>query len=483
MVGTMIKTFFLRGLFLGLLFLSACNLFNPSGEGDIPEDAGGALSVGQSRLKAKDWDGAIEAFTKAIAADSTNSLAYYSLAKAYRFKYDLNGLALSKELTDTAGNQIPFISLGKDSASFDTATRYLQATYRMKPVLEALIHRDTTNRYMKVYFQKIAQGTIDTSNCAKLDTACIVYSWHQKFKAGDSSYYSFEKYPLMDGVINFEKVTVDFTMVLLLNTVISLKDIQRDSVINGDDKLETVNKLLDLFSGKDGEKPSADNIEEKLQSLFDSTSTPEAQQQVASDINSVLSNLSEGTESITQISSLLSGFGISTGGSTGSEGDTGTSSQGELNNDINETVKGLGDKIVFYKFADSLDNDGDGCIDEEVPDGKDNDGDGYVDEDSRLPYADYTLPFSKDFFVRLTDPRATGGAFIEVTAEKKIKQFADKPDYWVVQPESTRDSLRFIMIDHQKKEVDKLPPYQYITENKTILDFGKQKIGGCWNEF
>ena len=38
---------------------------------------------------------------------------------------------------------------------------------------------------------------------------------------------------------------------------------------------------------------------------------------------------------------------------------------------------------VFFKFGNKIDDDGDGCIDEEVIDGFDNDGDGEIDEDGR----------------------------------------------------------------------------------------------------
>ena len=38
---------------------------------------------------------------------------------------------------------------------------------------------------------------------------------------------------------------------------------------------------------------------------------------------------------------------------------------------------------VFYKFGNSRDDDGDGCVDEEVLDNYDNDGDGEIDEDVR----------------------------------------------------------------------------------------------------
>ena len=38
---------------------------------------------------------------------------------------------------------------------------------------------------------------------------------------------------------------------------------------------------------------------------------------------------------------------------------------------------------VFFKFGNGIDDDGDGCVDEEVVDNYDNDGDGEIDEDAR----------------------------------------------------------------------------------------------------
>lgn len=38
---------------------------------------------------------------------------------------------------------------------------------------------------------------------------------------------------------------------------------------------------------------------------------------------------------------------------------------------------------VFFKFGNAIDDDGDGCVDEEVIDNYDNDGDGEIDEDAR----------------------------------------------------------------------------------------------------
>ena len=50
---------------------------------------------------------------------------------------------------------------------------------------------------------------------------------------------------------------------------------------------------------------------------------------------------------------------------------------------VKKFIQDAGSTVVIYKVFDGMDNDGDGCIDEELLDGIDNDGDGRADEDSR----------------------------------------------------------------------------------------------------
>lgn len=51
---------------------------------------------------------------------------------------------------------------------------------------------------------------------------------------------------------------------------------------------------------------------------------------------------------------------------------------------LDSTTEALQKELPFYKFGDGIDNDGDGCVDEEIYDGIDNDGDGLIDEDLRI---------------------------------------------------------------------------------------------------
>lgn len=50
---------------------------------------------------------------------------------------------------------------------------------------------------------------------------------------------------------------------------------------------------------------------------------------------------------------------------------------------VKKFIQDAGSLVVIFKVFDREDNDGDGCVDEELLDGIDNDGDGRADEDSR----------------------------------------------------------------------------------------------------
>lgn len=51
---------------------------------------------------------------------------------------------------------------------------------------------------------------------------------------------------------------------------------------------------------------------------------------------------------------------------------------------IDSAANLLDASLLFYRLGDAIDNDGDGCVDEEILDGIDNDRDGLIDEDLRL---------------------------------------------------------------------------------------------------
>src|SRR4051812_16236332 len=59
-------------LILGLS-LAACNVFNPSGEGESGPGKDAQLTEGENEFRQQDYKGASETYRAAIEADSTNS--------------------------------------------------------------------------------------------------------------------------------------------------------------------------------------------------------------------------------------------------------------------------------------------------------------------------------------------------------------------------------------------------------------------------
>ncbi len=484
------KKWLLRLFFIAGFIFTACNLFNPSGEGDLPDSAEGMLSVGQSRLQNQDWDGAMKAFAAAIKEDSTNSLAYYGYCKAVRFKWDLNGITLSKELEDTNSNsKIPF----NDTNKYDIYSNYLKATHRLKPAMSKLAKRDSLTRWMKLhmdteyYLSEKDNETGDNIGKAQKRRS-FIRAYIDSANHGVYGYYDSVDFPLMDGVINYEKIMPDLTMVLLVHTFMNLKDINGDSTLDSKDNIKLVSDIMGaLDSG---------NVEENLQNIMTSIfADTAAQAQNIDDFNKVLESFSEGSDDLSEVLGSVGALGISLGGSSDSS-DTSASSGDQLTSDIQATMDSIGDKSKWYRFSDNVDNDGDGCVDEEVYDGKDNDGDGIVDEDLRVTIIwglPITLPPSTDStWVSRTSFAATdftsnmlikadsaGGTALLRDSTGLYNFIGVKTSFWksdtgVV---SIADAARFKIMDAQK---GKKPPYNL---DPALLNEAKSNIKGCWQAF
>ena len=163
-----------------------------------------------------------------------------------------------------------------------------------------------------------------------------------------------------------------------------------------------------------------------------------------------------------------------------------------------ETVEKSSDGITSYMaMGDMIDNDGDGCIDEEIADGYDNDGDGLVDEDLRnnkllvLDTDILTHKFgqvmsvnSNEFYDEIDIDMNGVKANVEertfvinnsndrdATGNHKFVAFVE-PFSWSV---STEFSLRDLM-NLAKQDTD-------VNNIKYDLAWRKTYIGGCWNNY
>ncbi|MCQ2106322.1 MAG: tetratricopeptide repeat protein [Fibrobacter sp.] len=180
----------------------------------------------------------------------------------------------------------------------------------------------------------------------------------------------------------------------------------------------------------------------------------------------------------------------------------------------NSTMKQFGaERAAVFVAGNSMDDDGDGCVDEEVMDGYDNDGDGEIDEDSRptenvdrydaealLAYYDndpvafeyfYGHPYDNVYEVKFTeatkyvDTDGNGApSYLDpaewtfIYDEQKVRyskndyrfQFAENLK-WVPAPED-----KDIYFYKEKLRKDPFnPDYN--------LKWRQEHIGGCWNNY
>jgi Tfp pilus assembly protein PilF len=81
------------------LTLAACNVFNPSGEGDAGPGKNAQLTEGENQFRQQDYQKSSETFQAAIEADSGNSMAYYGYAKAVMRYWQVNASTLLEEVS------------------------------------------------------------------------------------------------------------------------------------------------------------------------------------------------------------------------------------------------------------------------------------------------------------------------------------------------------------------------------------------------
>lgn len=147
---------------------------------------------------------------------------------------------------------------------------------------------------------------------------------------------------------------------------------------------------------------------------------------------------------------------------------------------------------VFVKVGNGIDDDGDGCVDEEVWDGQDNDGDGEIDEDQR---PGSVLVFKTHWNRRaVTSLKIPEGSIYETLDIDMNGMPRETPEWSFVYPEpEDRDANR----DHRLQfalNIEFVPgPNGDMIRNKELartdtdinnirydLAWRKANIGGCW---
>lgn len=341
--------------FAAILAVTGCNIFNPDGTGD--PGAADQRSLGEEYFRQGQFAKAMSAFEKAIAQDSTNSMAYYGYAKSAVFLYKLDRLGIFDDMQATVDDPTKFAFLQHDDA---VLTLRLQAASKVRRVLSILTERDTLTRWWRYTYDSTSAEALADTNYAARKEQIKNYLLLQDLVPGSSR--GRNKFPLTDFRMPYKNVIVDYTAFQLLYTITGLYDLDRNDTIDARDAL--MKKLQFGSSGGFG-----------IDSLSTIAGDLENDSAAAQNLNALISGMQSGLLSTSSLASLIA--------PPSSENDSGGASQ-QTGANIDSVIGSMGDAVLFYQFGDKLDNDGDGCVDEEILDEKDNDLDGYVDEDARV---------------------------------------------------------------------------------------------------
>jgi hypothetical protein len=444
------------GLGLGFgLIVAACNVFNPSGEGEAGESGDAQLTDGENFFRMQDYKSAYETFEAAIKSDSTNSMAYYGYAKSVMRYWQVNASTLLTEVNKSKDKSgIPFIT-----ASDWDVTRYLQATSRTRLALAAMTTRDSLTRWY--YYCLHPTGKAAAEDPLAAQRIAFMTDYWDKADKGYKGYYQKSQFPISDLKMSSQKVIADFGFVELIYAVTHLRDLNGDNTIDSSDNL--LKQLT--FSTTGGFKV------ENLESIVDSLDTPQEKAQ----FNNLIQNVAAGLTSAGNVLDLLSpALGNQAGG------DTSKDLSQSVTQNMDSVITSLGEAVTFYQFGDEKDNDGDGCVDEEIADGKDNDDDGFTDEDARLIPADLVdndrNGKGKNAF---TDPDPGEALNSEFKLGFSVEagfvlgaKYKDKAARVATQKDSIQvhydlaGSLAALEIEYKDK-----------------LAAAKTSIGGCWNNY
>jgi len=301
----------------------ACNVFNPSGDGD-PDSPESWVVEGTKCLQKKEYKKAEDAFNHALALDSTCSGAWDGwLEVRSKFAEDSSGLA-----TDSLAS---LLWHEKDSVS---ASKASSMPFMKQP----------------------------------LPVKNQIYQYVSRIAAADSIYLARFVYrgTAFSDSLNFKDHVRKQVYLGLRSAVSVLKlcDFDGDGVINGRDT-----GIVNFCSDANGGLLSGGSLFQSKSMALDSlvadsvTGTIDTQKVV--ELNRYLQTLDK---SMGQLKPLVQAQGAD------------SAQWGK----INTFLSTRGKDIVFYQGSDQKDNDGDGCVDEEIPDGYDNDGDEFIDEDFRV---------------------------------------------------------------------------------------------------
>ncbi len=314
------------------LLLAGCNIFKAAIgiEANTPDEH---ILEGQADLQKADYPAALAEFEAAIDGDSSKSEAYYGAAKAALLQQHINMFQLMQSFQNNDGKSIPF--LGEPDSIKD---KIFVANRGINKYLGPLVERE---------------------------------------KAGKS-----------DGRISSRRFSADYALASAIEAVLSLADFNGDGRINAKDNI--LNGIIDFT---DPTKLNPDSIMANLADLKNDTAKIQALNGLLDKSQDLLAKSDKAIDLF--LNGVLDKKDSAVGGACAAADTACQKIQDQVKGvnkeqvgdsaitQVKKFIQDAGSTVVIYKVFDKQDNDGDGCLDEELLDGIDNDGDGKIDEDSR----------------------------------------------------------------------------------------------------
>jgi hypothetical protein len=426
------KLKFYQWLLIVLLVLSSVsceNLFNPNAEAPRESlDADGLIQQGEVYLRQnRDYD-AYQVFRLAVEKDSTKSLAYYGMGKAALRRYNVNPFTLIEMLAQVQANngQDPVKVVGDFLITRlrDTASGFGVAMDTMSASLEPLIRRDTLTDYWMLWTLK---GTRQMDSVERKK----IQIFDSLINSNDFKYRP-EDFPLVDGKIKAGRLTAEMNVG---RSVAMMKSVSE--LFSG---YEDVGQITDDLSALASGEKTLEELDVFKNALSDTNERNK--------LNDNLDSLSKDINKLKQVAGSFTTVG------------TDSTANSTSDSSLQKQIDDLGPAIAFYKIADRKDNDGDGCIDEEIYDGIDNDGDGFVDEDIRGKIENINDFLNNDLLGGLDDP-------LEKLDSEGVLLFTQQSNYL-----------------KGPKYQDKQTKLNYIQDTSFVLypkSLRKAELGGCWS--
>ncbi|MDY6263220.1 MAG: hypothetical protein SPM09_02310 [Fibrobacter sp.] len=306
------------------LTIAGCNIFNPTENVNIKNDDPNALTYeGYIKFRDNEYSNAEEYFNRAIAADSSHSEAWLGLMKSI----------LNRKLNTTAETNVfallKYVNTDRDADDKTVPFADLPDSVAA-PLREAI---DSVNYIATQFIERDKNGKTDGK---------VTYKY------------------ISDGYMVIQMLKT----MLVLKTKMPLQCADKEARVALGDSLCSMQTILNDFKGDPNETV------ETFHEVFNTCETnPESMTSLFEDYLQGFSN-EAGYLTKEAKNQAITGMCSALAQETDIPEDDSTKQARTMNIIIGQ----LG-------YSDIIDDDGDGCVDEELYDGEDNDGDGEIDED------------------------------------------------------------------------------------------------------